>query len=202
MDTLQQIIDARIIPTIKNVKVEEAPALFAAICSGGMTAALVTYRSNDSCNILRQGARLFPDLLLGAEGISSIEDAQYAIRSGARIIATNGFSREISHICSENTVLYLPFCLTPSELLAHQMLGGKVAGIFSPESFGRISSIDALSVAFPYLPFLPSNIPLDKLALYLAQNSVIACTCPELAEGSFEEIVQKCQRSVEIAMPQ
>lgn len=195
MDTLQLIADARIIPTIKLTRTEDAPPLFAALCSGGMTAALVTIRTDDAYNILRQGSRLFPDLLLGADGISARHEAEAAIRSGARIIATSGYSPEISAVCSELDAFYLPFCLSPSELLAHQMQDGKAAGIFSPEAFGRISAVEALSAAFPRLPLIAGNIPIVDLPTYLSLSGVIACTCAEITEGSLDEIIEKCRRA-------
>lgn len=195
MDTLRLIEEARIIPTLKLTSADDAPPLFAALCSGGMTSALVRVRSDAAYDILRQGARLFPDLLLGADGVGSTAEAEAAIRSGARMITTYGFSHEISEICSENDAIYIPFCLSPSELLAHQMNGGKAVGIFAPESFGSIAAIEAFTDAFPRLPLIGGNIPLDKLGDYLSKNAVIAVTCPELAEGSLDEVIAKCLRA-------
>lgn len=198
MDTLQLITEARIIPTLKVSRAADAPPLLAALCSGGITAALITLRSEDAYDILRQGNRLFPDLLLGAEGVSSLDEAEKAIRSGARIIATNGFSGEISDLCKQNDVFYLPFCLSPSELLTHQMQGGRAAGIFSPEAFGQTAAVEAFGSAFPRLPLIPAHIPLDKLSAYLSLSAVIACTCPDIATGTLDEVIEKCRRACAI----
>lgn len=195
MDILQQIADARILPLLKITHVEDAPPLYAALCSSGMTAVLISMQTADAPAVLRQGNRLFPDLLLGAEGVASAADAVTAIDCGAQIIASNGFSGELEAICAENGACYIPFCLSPTELLTHQLLGGKITGVFSPEAFGRVSSISALHTAFPHLSLLPSNIPLDKLAAYLSQSGVIACLCPEITEGSPNEVIAKCLKA-------
>lgn len=192
METLRLIAEARIIPTLKVTRSTDAPPLFAALCSGGITAALVTFVSDESADVLRQGSRLFPDLLLGADGICSTADADAALRSGARIISTNGFSAEINALCRENGLFYLPFCLSPSELLTHQMQNGKAAGLFSPEAFGGRPTVRAFADAFPRLPLVPSNIPLEKLSDYLAESNVIAVTCTEITEGSLDEVIDKC----------
>lgn len=195
METLQLIADARILPTLKLPRAEDAPPLFAALCSGGINAALVSIHSDDTPAILRQGSRLFPDLLLGADGIASTEDTVTAIRSGARIVATNGYSREIARICADSDAFYLPFCLSPSELLAHRMNGGEAAGIFSPETFGKTEAVEAFAAAFPRLPLICGNIPLEKIGTYLADNAVIAVTCPDIAEGSLDEVIVKCREA-------
>lgn len=198
MDTLRLITEARIIPTIKLASANDAPALFAALCSGGMNAALVSMQTDAACDILRLGSRLFPDLLLGAEGVRSAVDAKAALQSGARILASYGFSPEIAAVCNESGAFYLPFCLSPSELLAHEMQGGKAAGIFSPEAFGAISAVQALSAAYPSLPLAAGNIPLDRLSDYLAEGNIVAVTCPELAKGTLDEVIAKCQSAARL----
>lgn len=195
MDTLQLIADALIIPLLKLIRPESAPSLFAALCSGGINAALVSVFSSDAPAILRQGSRLFPDLLLGADGVSSAEEANQMIACGARLIAGYGYSEEIASVCNEKDAFYLPFCLSPSELLTHQTAGGKAAGIFSPEAFGGKQTVCAFSNAFPHLPLVAGNIPLDKIADYLTLSGVIACTCTDIATGSLDEIIAKCQRA-------
>lgn len=193
MDTLQLLADARIIPLLKLTRPESAPALFAALCSGGINAALVSIRSSDAPFILRQGSRLFPDLLLGADGITSPEEAQQVIGCGARLIVSYGYSEKIASVCNEKDAFYLPFCLSPSELLIHQTSGGKAAGIFSPEAFSGTNTVLAFANAFSHFSLVSGNIPLDKMADYLSLSGVIACTCPDIATGTLDEIIAKCQ---------
>lgn len=195
METLRLISDARILPTLRLARAEDAPSIFAALCSGSINAALISIHSDNAPAILRQGSRLFPDLLLGIDGIASVREADDAIESGARIVSTNGFSAEIAALCREKDAFYLPFCMTPSELLAHQMQGGKAAGLFAPEACGSLALTRALADAFPRLPLVAGSIPLDRIADYLAIGSVVACTCPDIASGTLDEIIEKCRRA-------
>lgn len=199
MDTLQLIADARIIPTLKIARADDAPPIFAALCSGGINAALVSFRSPEAPAMLRQASRLFPDFLLGADGVSIPSEAENAIQCGARIIASYGFSPDISDTCKEKDAFYLPFCIAPTELLCHSARDGKAVGIFSPEHYRALSTVDALADAFPRLPLVAGNIPLDRLGTYLSHSQVIACTCPDLAVGSLDEIIAQCRKAALLA---
>lgn len=200
MDTLQLITDARVIPILKMIRTENAPSLLAALCSGSINAALISMHNEDAPAVLRQGSRLFPDLLLGADGVASVEEAQKAIASGARLIVSYGYSGEIASICNEKDAFYLPFCLSPSELLMHQMAGGKAAGIFAPEAFCGRQAVAAFVDAFPRLPLIAGNISLEGLSDYLSLSGVSACTCPDITTGSLDEIIEKCYRANAVCM--
>ncbi len=196
MELFDLIADARIIPTLRLTHAEEAPPLLAALCSGGITAAAISLRTDAAYDVLRQGCRLFPDLILGAWDVYTSAEANRAIQSGARIISTPGFSEEINRLCKERDSFYLPICLTPTELLIVQNGKNKAAGIFSPETFGGLALISALKNSFPHLPFVADSIPIDRISAYLALPDVIACTCSEIIPGSYEEIIEKCKKAV------
>lgn len=197
METLQLIAEARILPILKIARAEDAPPQLAALCSGGINAAFVSQHTEDASAILRQGSRLFPDLLLGIDGVTTSAEALEAIHSGARMIASNGFSSDLSRICTENDCLYLPFCVSPSELLLHQSLGGRAAGIFAPEAYSGRQTVEALCEAFPRMTLIAGNIPLAKLNSYLSIGGVSACTCRDIAVGTLDDVIMRCKYALE-----
>ncbi|MFC2043550.1 2-dehydro-3-deoxyphosphogluconate aldolase, partial [Chloroflexota bacterium] len=58
----------------------------------------------------------FPNLIVGAGTVLSIEQAEIAVSKGARLIVTPGFDHQVVEWCLKNGVLCTPGVVTPSEI--------------------------------------------------------------------------------------
>jgi len=98
-------------------------------------------------------------------GIGTIKNAQMAeafIDAGADFIICPGLVKEVAEIADKNNMLWVPGCMTPSEIIRAETLGAKMIKLFPGSLLGPefMSSIKSL---FPDLLFMPTGgVSLDK----------------------------------------
>lgn len=193
METLARISETRLVPLLSPKKPELALPLLAALCSGGISAAEFSMEVPFTPDALRSGSRLFPDLILGAGGITSVPDARVALDSGARYLTTPGYSPAIAKLCREQGALYLPQCMTPSELLAASQDGLSAVGLFAPHLWKNDALVDELTAAFSKLTVIACRVPFEDAERLLALPKISACTLTGLSSDSPESLATACQ---------
>ena len=102
------------------------------------------------------------DLYLGIGTIKNAKMAKDYIDAGADYIICPGIIDEVAEICDQNNMLWVPGCMTPSEIIHSENLGAKLVKLFPGNILGPefMSSIKAL---FPDLLFMPTGgVSLDK----------------------------------------
>jgi 2-dehydro-3-deoxyphosphogluconate aldolase/(4S)-4-hydroxy-2-oxoglutarate aldolase len=98
-------------------------------------------------------------------GIGTIKNAKMAesfIDAGADFIICPGLVEEVAAVADRNNMLWVPGCMTPSEIIRAENLGAKMIKLFPGDLLGPafMSSIKAL---FPGLLFMPTGgVSLDK----------------------------------------
>ena len=123
---LKEIYNIGIIPVIKINNAEKAVPLAKALIDGGLPAAEVTFRTDAAEDAIRAIATAYPDMLVGAGTVLTIEQAQRALNAGAKFIVSPGFNPKVVQWCIDNNVIALPGCTTPSEIEQALELGLKV----------------------------------------------------------------------------
>ncbi len=192
METVARIVETRLIPLLRPQKQELALPLLAALCSGGICAAEFTMEASFTPAALQAGSRLFPDLVLGAGGIRSMDAAKIAIQSGARYLTSPGYAHELAKLCRDADVLYLPQCTTPSELLAASIGKLPAAGLFAPHLWAGEALIGEFLAAFPKLTTVACRTPWDQTARLLTIPGIAACTVTDLPCDSPEALATAC----------
>ena len=194
MQTLERITHAGLIPLLSPKKPELALPLLAALCSGGISAAEFSMEIPFTPDALRSGSRLFPDLLLGAGGITTIADARLALDSGARYITTPGYSSAIAALCQEQDALYLPQCTNPSELLSASLDNLSVIGLFAPHLWTSDAMINELINAFPKLKVIACRVPYDAAPKLLSNPRITTCTLTGFSSDSPDQLASACRQ--------
>lgn len=201
----EQIAQHKIVPVIALEKAQHAVPLAQALVAGGLPVAEITFRTQAAEESIQKTAQAFPDMLLGAGSITSVEQAKRAQNAGARFIVSAGFSRSVTEYClSQNLPIYPGVC-TPSELMWLVELGLTVAKFFPAEQFGGLSTIKALSAPFPAMQFMPTGGISDKnICEYLAFPKIVACggswmvKSDLIAGENFEEITRLTAQAVQL----
>ena len=116
MDVLKELSHIGIVPVIKIDRVEDALPLAKALCDGGLPVAEITFRTACAADAIKLGCEKFPDMLIGAGTVINAEQCNRAIDSGAKFIVGPGFSAEVAEVCQARGILYLPGCVTPTEI--------------------------------------------------------------------------------------
>lgn len=193
METLAQLTDPGIIPHLRPTASRPILPLLAALCSGGGNAAAFSIGNPLSIEALQNGSRLFPDLLLGISGIVHLADAQNAIRCGARFLSSVGFSQELASLCIEQDILYLPQCMTPTELLSVERAGLPAAGLFAPHLWGNDALLSSFASAFPKLKLIACGVPAERAVAIRSLHGVVACSVTGLENASPESLADECR---------
>lgn len=102
------------------------------------------------------------DLYLGIGTIKNATMAKTYIEAGADFIICPGLVEEVAKVADQHDMLWIPGCMTPSEIIAAENMGAKMIKLFPGDMLGPgfLSSIKAL---FPDLMFMPTGgVSLDK----------------------------------------
>jgi 2-dehydro-3-deoxyphosphogluconate aldolase/(4S)-4-hydroxy-2-oxoglutarate aldolase len=92
-------------------------------------------------------------------GIGTIKDtagAQSFIDAGADYIISPGLVDEVVETADKANVLWIPGCMTPSEIIKAENLGAKVIKLFPGNVLGP-SFLSAVKAVFPNLLFMPTG---------------------------------------------
>jgi len=104
----------------------------------------------------------FKDLYLGIGTIKNAQMAESYIEAGADFIICPGLIEEVAQTADRQNMLWIPGCMTPSEIIRAENMGAKMIKLFPGNILGPefMSSIKAL---FPDLLFMPTGgVSLDK----------------------------------------
>ncbi len=206
MDAKQFIEQVKIVPVVKIDNVEDTLPLMNALCDGGIPIAEITFRTTCAPEAIKIAAENFSDkMLIGAGTVINADQATLAIKNGARFIVSPGFAKEISDVCNEAGIVYVPGCVTPTEIMGAIACGHKIIKFFPASNYGGVATIKALSAPFGDIVFIPTGgINANNINDYLAVKSIIACGGSWMVkdslvkEGKFDEIVKICKEAVAI----
>jgi 2-dehydro-3-deoxyphosphogluconate aldolase/(4S)-4-hydroxy-2-oxoglutarate aldolase len=176
IETFRQIHKHGIIPVISISSPENAPIIGQALLEAGLPCAEVTFRSDAAEDAIRVLAESCPEILVGAGTVLSIDQAERAIRAGARFIVSPGFDKAIVSWCIERDIVITPGVATPTEIIMALDCGLNVLKYFPAEAFGGIKTLKAISSPYKSVKFIPTGgINIENLADYLRLPAVLAC---------------------------
>ena len=204
MNILNEISNIGIIPVIKINDAAKAVPLAKALIDGGLNAAEVTFRTAAAEDAIRAIANAYPDMLVGAGTVLTIEQAQRALDAGAKFIVSPGFNPKVVKWCLDNGVTPLPGCTTPSEIEQALELGLDVVKFFPAEQSGGLAKIKAMSAPYGDVKFMPTGgVSLDNVNEYLANKKILACGGSFMVKESYidndnwDEITKLTKQSVD-----
>ncbi len=204
MNILSEISNIGIIPVIKINNSEKAVPLAKALIDGGLCAAEVTFRTDAAEDAIRAITNAYPEMLVGAGTVLTIEQAQRALNAGAKFIVSPGFNPKVVKWCLDNGVTPLPGCTTPSEIEQALELGLKVVKFFPAEQSGGLEKIKAMSAPYGDVKFMPTGgVSLDNMNEYLANKKILACGGSFMVKESYidndnwDEITKLTKQSVD-----
>ena len=197
MDIMNTISNAKIVPVVVIKKIEDAEPTLRALCEGGLPIAEITFRTACAADAIRLAVEKVPEMLVGAGTVINARQCNEAIDCGAKFIVGPGFAAEVAEVCRERGVLYLPGCVTPTEIITAISYGLEIVKFFPCSNFGGLATIKALSAAFPAMKFMPTGgISEDNVLEYLAFDKIVACGGSWMMKGTPDEIKAKTASAV------
>lgn len=202
---LEQIREIGIVPVVVLDDAKDAKALGQALVEGGLPCAEVTFRTAAAEESIRIMAKEFPDMLVGAGTVLTIEQAQRAIAAGAKFIVSPGFNPKVVDYCVENGVPITPGIQTPTEIEMALEHGLKVVKFFPAEPAGGLKMIKAVAAPYVDVCFMPTGgINAQNVREYLAYDRIVACggswmvKKDLIAAGKFDEVTAMVKEAAQI----
>ncbi|MBQ7196691.1 MAG: bifunctional 4-hydroxy-2-oxoglutarate aldolase/2-dehydro-3-deoxy-phosphogluconate aldolase [Synergistaceae bacterium] len=172
----EQFYNIGIIPVVVLDDAKDAAPLAKVLCENGLPCAEVTFRTAAAEEAIKIMTSEFPDMLVGAGTVLTIEQADKAINAGAKFIVAPGLNPKIVQHCLDESVPVTPGTQTPSEMEQALELGLNVVKFFPAEPAGGLNMIKAVAAAYVDLKFMPTGgINAKNVRDYLAYNKIIAC---------------------------
>lgn len=205
MDMNERIAACGVVPVVVLEDAKDAKPLAEALVEGGLPVAEVTFRTAAAEESIRIMAEAYPDMLVGAGTVLSVEQAQRAVNAGAKFIVSPGFDEEVVDWCLANNIPVYPGIITPSEATKAVKRGLKIVKFFPAEQFGGVATIKALAAPFTTLKFMPTGgINAKNIRDYLSNNKIIACGGSWMVKGDlvkagdFAKIKELVKEAVEL----
>lgn len=201
----EQIQKVGVVPVVVLNDAKDAAPLAKALCEGGLPCAEVTFRTEAAEESIRIMAAEYPEMLVGAGTVLTIDQVDRAVAAGAKFIVSPGFDPEIVDYCLSKNISVFPGCITPSEVAQAVKRGLKVVKFFPAEQFGGVSTIKALAAPYVGVKFMPTGgVNAKNLESYLTCDKIVACGGSWMVKGSlveegrFDEIKDLVKEAVQL----
>jgi 2-dehydro-3-deoxyphosphogluconate aldolase / (4S)-4-hydroxy-2-oxoglutarate aldolase len=96
------------------------------------------------------------NMLLGAGTIKTEKDAHNFIDAKADFLISPGWNKKVNKAASSNDILWVPGCMTPSEIMRAEESGAELIKLF-PGSLLGPGYVTAIRELFPDLLFIPTG---------------------------------------------
>ena len=214
MDVEKRIEELKIVPVVVLQSAADAVPLADALTAAGLPLAEVTFRTEAAEESIRRIAGAFPEMLVGAGTVSSVEQAVKAVEAvdtsvgrvveavkemGGSVLLTADHGNAHKRVDEDGElkkgIPIFPGVCTPTELMMLLKYDLRVAKFFPAEQYGGLKTIRALSGPFPQMRFMPTGgINAGNVKEYLADPRIIACGGSWMVKdslikaGNFDEI--------------
>lgn len=202
----EQFREALVVPVVVLNDAKDAEPLAKALVEGGLPCAEVTFRTEAAEESIRRMATKYPEMLVGAGTVLTIEQVERAVNAGAKFIVSPGFDPEIVDYCIEKDIPVFPGCITPSEVAQAVKRGLKVVKFFPAEQFGGVATIKAMAAPYGMVKFMPTGgINAKNLKDYLSCDKILCCGGSWMVKGDlikageFDKICELTKEAVALA---
>ncbi|RAK66075.1 bifunctional 4-hydroxy-2-oxoglutarate aldolase/2-dehydro-3-deoxy-phosphogluconate aldolase [Hymenobacter edaphi] len=139
-DAVAQGLRSPLIPVFYHAEAAYARQVLQACYEGGVRLFEFTNRGPNAFAIFAELQRFveadYPDLLLGAGTIYTVDEAERFIGAGADYIVQPVISAEVARLCQRHDLAWLPGVLTPNEIYQADQLGAAFAKLFPANVMG------------------------------------------------------------------
>ena len=204
-EMMKQLQKIGIIPVVVLDRAEDALPLAECLMEGGLPCAEVTFRTAAAEESIRQIAKAYPEMIVGAGTVLTTEQADRAVGAGAKFIVSPGFNPKVTEYVLKKGVPMTPGVCTPTEIEAALQFGLDVLKFFPAEPAGGLKMIRALAAPYVGVSFMPTGgISAANVRDYLAYDRIVACggswmvSGKLVKEGNFAEIKRLVREAADI----
>jgi 2-dehydro-3-deoxyphosphogluconate aldolase/(4S)-4-hydroxy-2-oxoglutarate aldolase len=202
---MSQLEQFPVIPVIVIDDVADAIPLANALLDGGLNIIEVTFRTKAAAGAIEAIANEFPEMLVGAGTVVTLEQAKIAIDCGSQFGLAPGTDPEIIAYFQERAKPFIPGIMTPSDIQTAVKSGCKHLKFFPAGAAGGPKLLKAMAAPYANLgiKFCPTGgVSLDNMNEYLAIPEVFAiggswlATKAQIANKEWGTITAQVQKAL------
>ncbi len=188
-----------IVPVIVLEEIDQAENLAKALIEGGVNCAEVTFRAEGADKVIEKMTKAYPDMLVGAGTVLTIDQLERAQKAGAKFCVAPGLNPKVVKRAQEIGMPFVPGVATATEIEAALDLGITTVKFFPAQQAGGLDYIKAVSAPYPMMRFMPTGgISANNIFEYLSFPKVVACggswivKASLLKEHNWAEVTRLC----------
>lgn len=176
-DVVNKLSQIKIVPVLVLNDLDSGLKMCELLAECGLPAAEITFRTAAAESIIREAAKRFPELYLGAGTILNTADLKRAFDAGAKFAVAPGFNPTVVKSAVENNFAFAPGVCTPSEIEQAMELGCRFLKFFPAEAAGGVTMLKSLIAPYKHMGvrFMPTGgVSTSNVENYLAVKEVVA----------------------------
>jgi 2-dehydro-3-deoxyphosphogluconate aldolase/(4S)-4-hydroxy-2-oxoglutarate aldolase len=196
-----------LVPVIVFNNEEEALPTAKALIEAGLPIMEITLRTKQGLPAIKAIKEKYPEILMGAGTVLSVEQAKAAVDAGAEFIVSPGFNDDVVSWCIDNDIAVTPGCVTPTEIEHALKFGLNVLKFFPASIYGGIKGCKALYGPYRMIKFIPTGgVNLSTLSEYADKEFIHAigggwlCSGSDVASGNYTNITKTVKDSIDVLL--
>ena len=184
---LDELKSSGVVAVVRGKSHEEARGYMEACLKGGIKSLELTYTIPNVCELIKEYSS-HAEALIGVRSVLNGKMASDAIEAGAKYVVSPGYSEEVNKVCKEMNVLYLPGCMTVSEIMKAMDAGNKMIKLFPGDVFGA-KYVKAIKAPIPNVEIMPTGgVSVDNIEEWFENGVSCVGVGSSLIKGSLEDI--------------
>lgn len=159
-NTLKHILNYPVLPVYYDDDIQTCTEVVNACYQGGIRVFEFVNRGDKApenfAQLLSFQKENWPDLLLGIGTIKTAAMASAYIAMGAKFIVSPVVKAEIAEVTLEKNILWVPGCMTPTEISLAEDLGAPLVKLFPGDTLGT-GFLKGIKPLFPAMRFMPTG---------------------------------------------
>ncbi|MDB5230814.1 MAG: bifunctional 4-hydroxy-2-oxoglutarate aldolase/2-dehydro-3-deoxy-phosphogluconate aldolase [Chitinophagaceae bacterium] len=163
---LQLIPEQGILPLYFYKDTDVSIAVLKALFNAGIRTVEYTNRGEAALKNFKEMRKVcdteLKGMYLGVGTIKNADSAKAFIDAGADYLISPGLVEDAIKVADQNNILWVPGCMTPTEIIKAEQLGAKMVKLFPGNLLGP-SFVSAIKELFPGMLFMPTGgVDVDK----------------------------------------
>ena len=176
--------DIGIIPVVAIEDASKAADLAHALVKGGLPASEVTFRTACAAEAIEAMIKAEPDMLVGAGTVLNVEQAEKAVKAGAKFIVAPSFNEGVAKLANRYQIPYIPGTQTIKEIVTAMEFGSDVIKVFPGDILGP-RFVKDVKGPIPYASLMPSGgVDIDNIKDWVKAGVVAVSAGSSLTAGA------------------
>lgn len=155
-EIIREMERCRLVAVVRSKSSEEALETAEAVAEAGVKFVEITFTVPDAAGVIMQLGKK-SGLFVGAGTVLSREQAEQAIKNGARFVVSPTLELDLIPVCREAGVVCVSGAATATEILTAMRAGADLVKLFPADCLGGPNFVKQIANTFPAVRFMVSG---------------------------------------------